>query len=296
MPASFRKSALPVVFGRQCFEVKLMTIHIFDEGCFPPDTAVADDYARHVRLGYEVLKEKRLVFTGLARDVEPILPATIARLQHSATFCRDYRVVVYENDSKDRTKALLESWQSSDPKVHVISEVRRDPVNQQIRCLDRATRMAYYRNRCRAYLLEHFPEFDNVIVLDTDLRGGWSYDGLAHTFSLDGTWDFVGSNGIMFKPYKGNAAYPMQFDVWAWRWLGSYTPCAAFKINPRVWPRGSKLEPLNSCFGGLGVYTVDALTNSSYDGSDCEHVPLHKKMRANGRGRIYMNPSQITVY
>jgi hypothetical protein len=61
--------------------------------------------------------------------------------------------------------------------------------------------------------------------------------------------------------------------------------------------RGESLFPLTSCFGGLGVYRMKAFAAGEYDsGTDIEHVPFHRSMRQNGYGRVFLNPSQITLY
>lgn len=54
--------------------------------------------------------------------------------------------------------------------------------------------------------------------------------------------------------------------------------------------------PVHSCFGGFGIYRTPAILACQYDGSDCEHVTLHRNMRDRGFGQIFLNPSQITYY
>ena len=106
----------------------------------------------------------------------------------------------------------------------------------------------------------------------------------------------VGANGILCKTWGGVVDKPLQFDVWAFRPADTWVAQRASKINPKYWPRGEPMVPLNSCFGGLGIYVMDAMTKSAYDGSDCEHVPFHRGMKEAGLTEIYMNPSQIVLY
>jgi hypothetical protein len=56
------------------------------------------------------------------------------------------------------------------------------------------------------------------------------------------------------------------------------------------------LLPVYSCFGGLGLYRMPAWLSARYGGGDCEHVELHRSMRAASYGRQYLNPSQIALY
>ena len=56
------------------------------------------------------------------------------------------------------------------------------------------------------------------------------------------------------------------------------------------------LHSVYSCFGGLGVYRIEAMLTCRYGDSDCEHVCFHRSMRAAGLDRLYLNPSQITFF
>lgn len=268
----------------------------FDESRFLPSPRRAAEYKKLVARGRQVMKERKVVITGLARNIAPVLGKTMARIERTGAMFDDYRVVVFENDSRDNTAEQLKVWARINPNVRAISERLGDPVNPGIRCLDRATRMAKYRSACRDYLLENWPDYDDVIVVDMDLPGGWSYDGIANTFGQEIEWDFVGSNGIIHKEYKGLLNKPLYYDVWAFRWLGSWSPVFAQQLNPRYWPRGEPMLRVNSCFGGLGVYKMNSVFAGTYAGTDCEHVPFHQSMAAAGFDRGYMNPSQITCY
>ena len=54
--------------------------------------------------------------------------------------------------------------------------------------------------------------------------------------------------------------------------------------------------PVHSCFGGIGLYRMEAWLAARYSGDDCEHVTLHRRMREAGYGRQFLNPSQIALY
>lgn len=245
------------------------------------------------------MARSKVVICGLARNVEHILQTNIQRVEKLASLFCYYAVTVYENDSTDATPELLQAWSRANPRVLAVSVDRGDPVNPGTRCLDRATRMATYRNELRRRILaeKQTKWASHIIVIDLDLPGGWSYDGIASSFGVPTeTWDFMGSNGLLLRDYGGKSNVLVYFDVWAFRPHGSDAPQRPEVINPKRWRRGEDLVPVNSCFGGLGIYRSQAFERCSYDGSDCEHVPFHRKMREAGMGRIFMNPSQITLY
>lgn len=245
--------------------------------------------------GRNSMGETSAVICGLARDVADVLPATIARIEKLGRMFDDHQVVIYENDSQDGTQAILDAWADDNPRVTCIFESRDDPVNPQLRDLDRATRMAYYRNQCRKFVVDNYGEHQHCIVVDTDMPRGWSFEGVANTFGHVG-WDMVGSNSLLHAHTAARSrGYPLYFDVWALR-INSYEALDGTVGNEMYWEPGSDLVPVKSCFGGLGVYKMEAMKRCSYSGTDCEHVPFHRQMSQQGMSRIFMNPSQVVLY
>lgn len=267
----------------------------FAEGEFPVTAWRAADYLRACSRGYARMRQQRVVIAGLCRDIEHILPATILRVERLAGLFADSRVVVYENDSRDGTAALLRHWAVRDRRVVALTEHRHDPVNPVQRCASRAARMASYRDRCQREILARHRHFDVVIVLDMDLVGGWSEDGVANTFGHD-AWDVMGSNGLIYRRSGFAVNEVRQYDTWAYRDDDSLQPLTSAQVAPLVPERGEPPIRVGSCFGGLGVYRMDAFAAGTYAGGDCEHVTFHRSLRDRGFGRIFLNPSQITVY
>jgi len=207
----------------------------------------------------------------------------------------DYQILVYENDSIDETPQILSDWEASNHRVTIVSETLRAPASLPIRCSSRADRMAHYRARCQAQIRDRFGPADHVILVDTDLEGGWSPDGVASTFAEE-NWDFVGSNGVVFKRRGWQVNAIAQYDAWAYREDLDFTPLSTKYVNKLIYQRGEPFIPLPSCFGGLGIYRMDAYLAGEYGGGDIEHVSFHRSMREKGFDRTYLNPSQLVVY
>jgi len=267
----------------------------FPESRFAPTADQRDCYARVVSEGYRRMRTRQVVLAALARNVASLLPRTIARMERLGSLFGEYRVVVYENDSDDQTLKLLNKWSRRNSRVTVLSEVRHDRVNRPVRCALRAQRMAYYRNQYHQCVAERYADHDHVIVVDADLAGGWSYDGIAHTFGHD-DWDYVGSNGIVYKRMGLRPNCIVQYDTWAFRADDDFRPLSSRQVNAMHFRRGAAMVPVSSCFGGLGVYRTEAFLSGSYGGGDCEHIALHRQMRGAGHRRTFLNPSQITIY
>jgi hypothetical protein len=268
----------------------------FPEGLFPCDPAADDAYRRVVVLGRERMRELKVVFCGLCRDVRPFLPRLVARLARLGAMFRDYRIVLYENDSEDATREFLTDWRAVNPRVELLGGPMGVPRFPQNRSSARGAWLACCRNQYRERVAAAFAGFDHAIVFDTDLAGGWSYDGIAHTFGAD-DWDVVGSNGLVC--HSSSRPGRMKFchyDVWAFRPAVGTAARALVDHTTLDLPRGAPLLPVESCFGGLAIYRVSCLLAAAYGGDDCEHVVFHDRLRSAGLGRQFLNPSQIVLY
>lgn len=267
----------------------------FPEDAFPPPTELAAAYQQACLRGYAAMAGMRVAITGLARNVGDLLPITIARIERLASRFANYRVVLYENDSTDTTKPLLLRWANANPRVIVTMENCADPTNPTTRCLARAERMARYRERCQALVLEHCEDFDATIVLDLDVAGGWSEDGVANSFGQR-DWDFIGTNGLIYRREGLRINALRQYDMWALRLDERLTPIPTAQAGQHIHHRGEPLVPVTSCFGGMGIYRMEAFRQGRYGAADCEHVIFHRHLLEHGFSRLFLNPSQILVY
>lgn len=245
----------------------------------------ADLYAR----GAGIAGRSSVAICGLARSLGERVHDTMDRIDALGQEFGNYGVVIFENDSTDDTPKHLKEWAAYNPHVDVISEKMARKHWPATRDLGRMADLAEYRNRCRTEVLRKHGSFDYVIVLDTDLAN-WSVPGIINTLAQP-DWDMMGSVSWAKMP-KGNWVH---YDVWAFR-NPDYTPLSARQVNPWLPRMGTAVVPVKSCFGGLGVYRMEAYKSACYAGTDCEHVCLHRAMTEAGYGRIFINPSMVTIY
>ena len=111
-----------------------------------------------------------------------------------------------------------------------------------------------------------------MIVFDTDLWKGFSYHGLAHTFGSD-DWHVVGSNGLLVPPEGKPDVQPMFFDAWAFRRKGESQPANVAEVNRLSFRRGEPLVEVDSCFGGLSVYAMEAIRSGAFRSATRSGVP-----------------------
>lgn len=269
---------------------------------FPEDLYLPVDrpqYLKYLIRGYNRMAGKKVHVLGLARDLGRVCPYTIARINKLGGLFLDYRVTILENDSVDGTGDRLRRESRLNDNWTVLSETHGTPRYGSTKEEARARQMATLRNQLLDYSRDYPAEY--VILLDMDLAGGFSYDGIAHTFSLP-NWDMVGSNSLVYENRDGKLIR-LYYDSWAFRYLGSVAQHTSEQINLLRFDRGEAPVMLRSCFGGLGVYRSEAYYCgakynfvNSLGQIECDHVTFHEQMSNAGYNKILMNPSQITLY
>lgn len=264
------------------------------------------DLQKRIQNGYKVMKNTTIVFAGLARDIQKSLPKTMERIEATGKFFKNYQVVVFENDSSDETRLILEQWQRKNVKVHSVT--CPEDAMCKLNCLkmydygprsqNRIEKMADFRNRYLKVIQEHYYDFDYVMVLDFDMQGPWSIDGIADTFGYT-DWDAIFANGLhsLIGTY---GQYLVMYDGMAYvgvdqSFMEKQSPVKNyFKMNfiDRFNKNTSdNLIPVKSAFSGLALYTMQSLQNSFYSANQpCEHTALHEMMHKNGYTKFFINP------
>jgi hypothetical protein len=239
----------------------------------------------------------------------PYLTNTLELVEEAAAMFGESAVYVYENDSTDGTGEVLKAFAATRPWVTTEHATLNRP---DVRGFEpeRTVRLAEYRNRCRDWAFRNHPDADYVIVLDLDPHGGFSTVGILN--SIGRLCDLrssvcrsvvpgaMASLSLFMQRDDEETIGIAQYDAWAARL--NFWEDRRDKPGGMLWfhmlmpPVASPPIPMNSAFGGLCVYAADAFyaPGVRYDGGDCEHVLLHKNMRAAGF-QLYLNPGSRYV-
>jgi glycosyltransferase involved in cell wall biosynthesis len=266
----------------------------------PVDFEFAGMYADATCEGALVAARSKVCVVGLARNIAGILPVSLKRIADTVKHFAEWKAVVFENDSTDGTKEILQQWAIDDPEHVMVQLVDNGRPHLHGFERDRVVALADYRNRCREMVRRHMPDADYVLVLDLDAWGGWSIHGIINGIGWHARMPKAGcmASTSLFKHsgtlIDGKAPWA-HYDNWAYRWLG-WTP----RIGPwfTFWlpPPGAPPIEVNSAFGGCGLYKTQAYLEAEYSGDngDCEHVNFHRMMKDKG-WTVHLNPAQRCV-
>lgn len=262
-----------------------MNVPFFPESLWPP---VDPRYKSILNRGLEIASYSNVYICGICRDCESTIGANLSRIDFLTKFFNLSKIFIYENDSQDSTPQVVDRWAKNRYTVMFVSE-KLGTSHSQDKSLNRRKNMAAARNKYLEYGAG-LKLMDLMIVLDLDLAGGWSYEGIIHSIGLMGQRTIMGSNSLIYKPDR------QYYDSWAYRELDNDEELPDNHVNPFIFNRGEQLVKVNSCFGGCAIYPISVLNyNFRYHDYDCDHVTLHKQLRDVGYG-VYLNPSQITLY
>lgn len=270
-------------------------------------TVFEDSYQQMISFGKEYLKDKKVVYSILCRNIGENLENNINLLKKILLDAevKSYAFVIYENDSTDSTKEVLESLRKSDDNIHYTSvdlgRKQFGPVKDQ----ERITALAEYRNHNLEYIAEHFPDYDFVIVSDIDFVD-ISIDGVYHSFGLLDKYGAISAiAGNSYTLYENKL---WNYDSWAYRgfWYqdidtvkieNGIGPNAMYWFGMRIMPIGFYPETVNSAFGGMCIYRTPAyLCGVRYGDEDCEHVVFNLSLKRQFPNyEMIINPSQIMM-
>ena len=282
----------------------------FPESLFPPTNN--EEYIRSLIRGLQVASGLNVVITGLCKNIASVVDHAVARLYKTAELFNNYRFLVYENDSDDGTAERLRYYASQDDKFLLAQEtVWHKGFDSISRELARPLYLGSLRNKCQDLIMnmDNF-KIDYIIVIDLDLEGGWSYDGILNSFAYDlSAWSAMTANGIMYREkrtkFKGQESVEVErifHDTWAYRDYGTdiLKPCET--VNKYQFERGENPVEVFSNFNGLGVYKFEDTQGSKFGAEKNEDGTVtnewsyyHREMRKKGK-KIFLNPSLITLY
>lgn len=216
---------------------------------------------------------------ALARNLGNNTIGFLHRVSEIAKLFNHANVIVYENDSSDNTREILEK-----SGVYLISENLGLRKHNNDTSYQRTVDMAYYRNKYLTKVQADFMDTHYTIVLDSDLYG-YSYEGILHSLSFN--YDAITANGILYKDNER-----LFYDTWAYRRIGHPEPHNSGEINCLRYERSEPPIKVLSNFGGMAIYRTGLLEGLEYQAGDCDHVTLHKLFPSD----IYLNPSLICLY
>ena len=209
----------------------------------------------------------KVLICGVCKNVESAAANTIASMTALGQQFSDYKVVIYENNSKDHTTDLFHKWAQENPHVVFISErVKKRELVQKLamKRLNRTELIARARNCVLDEIMkECYADYKYVVWADLDLLEPWDVQGIVETIQYpEQEWDAVLANGsydlFAFRDQEFPIGFELVGDLY-WDRLDQIR--SRFSMQPT-----DPWRKVYSAFGGLGVYKRESILGCRYSG------------------------------
>lgn len=213
---------------------------------------------------------EKVLICGVCRNVATRLEKTKEIMETIGNLFEDYRIIVYENNSTDRTPFILQEWAKSNPKVFVKSEnLSPQELGKIIVNINADGSFFVPEQIARARnvvldqaLLPAYSDFPYLIWMDMDFVLMPDFEGFIDTFQSSQEWDGVFAYGI-----ESNN------NFWDWYALRDLNyPIGSELLGMEWWNMPKKLTfskddpwyPVYSAFGGCGIYKKASIKGCRY--------------------------------
>lgn len=269
-------------------------------------------YNDEVESGKKKSKDARIVIAGLIQNGARQIPNLKERCKKIVSHFKDYRIVILENNSIDRTRTELLEWAQGDDHVKVLCQ---DPfiTNSEECSIDGASsgvkdtspmpnrirKMATLRNIYLDHIQHYYNDFDYLCVMDMDLEGDLFLDGFFHGLGLlNPPVDGIVCNGMIKTDddgfyYYDSFAYLEEHDTPFMTDIAQKSEHDNYVHIYMTHLYSTQMIPdrVQSAFGGCAIYNLKSMLKNRYDFSHttfmCEHTFFHQKKK------IYVDPRMI---
>ncbi len=242
---------------------------------------------------------------GVVRNGGQGLIDTLARVAMLKASIESCRVVIVTNDNTDGTDEALDLFASEQTNVDIICQ---DGMLNSFH--DRVERISQARNMAMRALFQSASVYPLTLVLDLDGPNVAldPLDVIRAAQRQAPQWDavFCNTDPAYYDLYALRCRGWIEEDIWQhiWsqrkplffrkKWRRRLMSEHVFARQYRI-ERGTSLIPVESAFGGLGLYRTRCFEGIQYCARDaagqltCEHVTLHAQMRLNG-ALLFIDP------
>lgn len=246
--------------------------------------------------------QDELWVTGVARNVERHLPAVLENFDRLSAMYPNIHFSLYENDSEDDTRFLIQEWSGAKSNVTLSTE---EGVAERIS--DRVDRISYARNVALSHV--NFGSAKMLLNVDMDEVFARPLETSSFVSAMNTLTecDVVTANGYggYYDIYALRIPGMLEYDCWAhyYKLIHDFemeeqeATYQAIEQWKDFMPTVEKPMEVWSAFNAAALYRASAFdgllkytTADLLDRKVCEHVGLHERMRKNGK-RLVFDPN-----
>ncbi|MAV56207.1 MAG: hypothetical protein CMI79_01540 [Candidatus Pelagibacter sp.] len=256
------------------------------------------------------MQSKKIVLATTTRNPGKRFNASIKKALKIGEKFKSYHIIIVESDSTKRLSKFFKSYKNNKN----ITVIRLGNLSTKLKYGHlRTERISFSRNQYIDLLKNEkkLEKFDYLIAFDSDgVSSLISYKIIKDALELKIDWSAQFPNQLIYY-----------YDIYALRsknWVEENYKIQRDKflskgINPKKAILkslsekiihinvNSKLIPVESAFGGLGIYKINRIKKARYVGSIdeksvCEHIIFNKTISDEYPGTLFINPKLISGF
>jgi hypothetical protein len=244
------------------------------------------------------IKSINVIFCCTVRNIESYIENGLNNIDLCGQKFNNYAVIIYENDSNDKTRDLLIKYKKKN--YYYIFE---DNVTEPRRTMRIANGRNKILDKIKKINKNNYYQYMVMLDLDDVNDSGRFVTSIESCFYFK-NWDVLTGNqsDVYYDLWALRKDGDMEYDCW--KKLKELEP------NPDneyeyIWGKQklylpNQLLPVDSAFSGIAIYKLSSIPDAcryigEYDDGDelCEHVEFNKCIKKNG-GKIYINTNFLT--
>jgi hypothetical protein len=219
-----------------------------------------------------------VIICGVVKNAERYLQANIERAIELGQRCDKYKIVLYENNSTDGTKAILNAY-ATKPAFRIIAEdidaetIKRNSkiwAYTQVTGSDHPCRIEQISNARNKIVnelqQEIYEDFNYVVMIDFDSRM-FLVEGILDSLRLvkENQKRVIYANSEKYYDYYALRSSHSDYNLFGPELMGEYF-WKIVSLQPlHIDPKQTNLVPVYSAFNGIGVYAKDIFTSHFFD-------------------------------
>lgn len=242
-----------------------------------------------------------ILVTGIARDVARIIPRELNRIEKELqNIFEIVNFLVIESDSKDNTKQVLDDIKSKKNNFDYKSLGKIESIYP-----NRIERLAFCRNAYVKEIRENvlYKDIHFIAIVDFDIKNNKLKLTELEKLISEQSWSaiFANQTGLYYDIYALRQKGWVESDCFEAYKNFSKTMSPQDAKELAIWSKMKKIKknlpliPVDSAFGGLGVYRKSVFMDFDYSlplnqKLESEHVSLHKKI-TDSSGLLFIAPN-----
>lgn len=264
------------------------------------------EFINNANKGRSIALNSKIAICCLVRNNSNIFEKTKARIEYIAQHFKEYKIIIFENDSTDNSRELGKNWSNINNNVILLDCCHLQNCDCKLKTKkgyeygtfssERFGKMSLYRQEYLNYVLYNLNHYDYMLVIDFDLDGNANLDGLFDSLNKS-DWGGIFCNG-QIPLYGTLGTQTITYDSLATVFIEEdYNTIIDYNIFKKYLDMNTKIDQeknhfieVKSAFNGYGIYKIKSLSDCSYIGNDnmCEHINLAKCLHDKGE-KLFVN-------